>query len=275
MRLQVVKNMVQPDQLNSSQGSDGELVHWKRVKTEGLVIQESQRSGFEVYLDLRSRIMLVRVPEDSLVRAADVADGLVNAMCTYIPVPKSRLFVQRAAMDSRRVEWMVTDAEQVSGLLHRLKEAKEFDAPEHAPYPTPLVPLLEQLTDAVITNLRWIAQWQLDRQHRGRMSHHIRYDRHAWDVLHARFVEATDDAAMLSKFARFFDLVGLMNPHVTLYLNEVDPLTQHDQLHDRRWDASRRVLYHLQEEATRLGRDIVDSYGTPAQRKADLGPPQK
>lgn len=272
MRLQVLKNTVQQDRLNPPAGEEGELVYWKRVRSEGAAVKGDVRHLFDVLLDLRSRILTVRMDEHQAIAAAEVADGLVNAMCAYIPVPKSRLFIQRAVTDRTHVEWMVTDAIQVSGLLHRLKEAKEFDALTEAPYPKPLVPLLDRLVQAVISNMRMMSQWQVDRQYTGRMSYYIRFDRHDWDVLHPRFVESTDDATMLARFAQFFDLVQLMNPIVGLYLSRVGPTEHFEPWKDQEVNAAVGTLRHFQDDAERLGHAIIEAYGTPTARNADLGP---
>lgn len=272
MRLRIVKNVVQPDRINAANGEEGELVAWKRLKTEGQTLLNDRQLPFVLLLDMRSRLMQVRVDPNPDVAAVEVADGLVNAMCSYVPVPRSSLFIQRAVTDRTQVEWMVTDAVQVSGLLHRLKEAKEFDAPTTPPFPEPFRPIVKQLVDAVIRNMRIMAGWQRDTEYEGRFLYYHRFETHVWEMLRERFIAGTDDPEVLASFAKFFDLVALMEPQLQILLRLDHKASPRVHWVGEGAEAAQGILRHAQDQAERLGHHILRAYGTAEQQKESLGP---
>lgn len=275
MRLQILRNIVQEDNLNPPDGQEGELIWWKRVKSDGTVETQREQQGFEVILDLRSRLMQVRVKETRDIGAVEVAEALVSKMCEFVAVPRSRLFVQRAVTNGASVEWIVSDAVQVSGLLHRVKEAKEFEAPARPPYPAPLVPILEHLIDAVIENVRMMYQWEQDNK-KHEPPHYIRVGTHVWETLKTQFLELTDNPRMRGDFAQFFDYVMVFRSATDVLKSSPlrpggsgDYVTRTDQAIFSAAEASAGFVL---QDATQLGARLVEAYGTDNQKKADRGP---
>lgn len=272
MNVEILKNTVQKDNVNPADASEGELVHWKRIRSKGVAWNGDERAEFDVILEMRGRLMQVRLAEQKGLTAVEVGEGLVNKMCTFIAVPRSRLFVARPATSLNGAEWMVSDPEHVSGLLHRLAEEKVFEVPASAPYPAPLVEILEKLIDSVAENTRSMYIWQ-EHHNRSQPVYNLDLRTHVWEVLRPRFLELTDDPDMQANFAKFFDYVPMYAASVKTLLDSEPRSFQEQITNPRRSPAAtaQATINWSHQDATQLGLRLIQRYGNEEQKKKGIG----
>lgn len=210
MDLQILTNQVEQDRLNPSKDDSERLdvVQWKRIVAKGIATENQAQTKFTVLLDLRSRLLRVLTKEEAPgCNAADIAQALMYEMASYTMEPSSRLGAPNAN-DVSKAEWIVRDADHVSGLLHRLGEAKRFPARTEPPHPPGYDDVRSVLLDATDENLLAMFAWDKRRQNPGRLNWRPPFNTHDWDVLRDRYLPLEDDLQLFRQFARFFGQVA-------------------------------------------------------------------
>jgi hypothetical protein len=266
MRICLVNNRVEQDRINPPPpADDGDLVAWKRVASTGYVKEGPVRHDFSLTLDLRARLMQVACEG---VAAGRVGDALIHKMGEFILVPRSRLFMPSGSIGSQRFEWIVADAVHVSGLLHRLKEVKEFDEPQGPPLPPGLAAVRTRLLDSVAENTAKMKGWQEHRQQR-QLLYYVRFDPHAWDLLRGEFLTLTDDPVLQHDFARFFAGVEGWERATQTLFDSPSPFEDPNPTRTVMGPAhGAHAWMNIQgDEAYRLGSQIVERYGTKEQQQ--------
>ena len=205
MQITIHKNSLQRDSLNPPDEADGEIVFWKRVKAEGKAMEGKASSTFEIILDLRARLFQVRC--DGNIPASVIAEAVTNEMASYTLLPRRQLLVQRSATPVA-AEWIAHDAEHVSGLLHRLREAKAFEARETPPQPPGLEKLRNALLDSMHDNMLSMRAWRKRRDSPHQLMLLKSFDVYTWDTLRSDFLRLCDDQDLQLAFAKFFDACG-------------------------------------------------------------------
>lgn len=180
--------------------------HYKRTRAWGHAVRERKQLDFEIILDIRARLFSVGPPKGQHLAKADahaVGEAVVNEMAIFVARPIAHLLVP--VEESERAEWIVTDADHVNGLLHRLRERKTFIARPSAPIPRRLREITEHILGAAIENMRqvngtWNGSSNLSTMHVPAI------DLSTWEVNRERFTEWTEDRGTRERFARLFEL---------------------------------------------------------------------
>lgn len=269
MQLEINSIVVQEDNLAETSSDEAELRFWKRVKVKGHAYIEDEAHAFKVILGMRDRLMLVKSQGDPRPEADRIAKGLIYKMCEFITEPTSSLFVRRYRDRSDLSEWMVRDAEHASGLIHRIKEEGKFEAGTEAPTSPLLGDIIEGLVDAVAYTTKSMEEW--DRQFSsGGVPDRLRFETYAWNVHCDQLVELSDNHEMMERFARFFDwaevyqeCVRTLQRNTSLEEIKEPPLTGFS---DSKASGANRKLTSIHSQATGLGKELIEDYGTPTQK---------
>lgn len=213
LRIEILSNHLDRDKLNPGEPDvlRAEVVYWKRVVASGQVKFGGSSGRVQAILDVRARILRVSLTEVQnlgpvalRLELKPVAYGLVNKMAEFAMHRRSDLAMP---FNQDGSEWLVADPEHVSGLLHRLKEAKEFTAPQTAPKPPGHAAVLATLLDAVDENLKAMFAFSKERVYPSNR-YLPPFNGFAWETLRERFLRLEDDSTLVQRFARFFDHVA-------------------------------------------------------------------
>jgi hypothetical protein len=180
--------------------------HFKRTRAYGEAESSQKKLDFEVLLDIRGRLLSVGAPKGQQIskpEALPIGQAIVNEMGIFVARPIAHILVP--AEESERAEWIVTDADHVNGLLHRLKERKTFTARAKPPMPRRLREITEHLLSAAIENMRQV-NWTWNPSSNLSESHVPAIDLSTWEVNRERFTDWTEDREMREQFARLFEL---------------------------------------------------------------------
>lgn len=261
MHVTILTNTLQRDSLNPPEGDDAEIVFWKRVKAKGLArIGKAKPTPFLVILDVRSRLIQVRTEAPHAMPAAEIGQALVDEMASFTLQPTSRNFVEKEG-SAHQAEWMVRDAEHASGLLHRLREGKEFESRKGRRAPG-LDAAYEALLASVNANLLAMHAWQKNRQSPAAGPMFIPFDLFTWQALQARLQELSDDLDLHLKFARFFGYVEIFKSAPTsTYNREPDPPRAVILPYPITPVTPTTVINSIWQEATQLGYKLLMGFG--------------
>lgn len=204
MTLDVTLLRLKPEDDNyKGQGGDD---HFKRTRAWGKAQFEGRAVGFVVILDIRARLFSIKPEEKQELDLSDaraIGSALVNEMGLFVSRPIAQLMIP--ADGTERAEWVVTDADHVNGLLHRLKERKRFTARASAPVPLRLREITEQLIGAALTNLREV-NWCWNDTGNLSPSNVPTLNLSTWEVNRDRFIDWTEDRELRELAARAFEL---------------------------------------------------------------------
>lgn len=260
MHITLLTNTLQRDSLNPPDEDDAEIVFWKRVKAKGMARPEKGKATpFLVILDVRSRLMQVRTEQPFTVGAAEIGQALVDEMASYTLEAVSRNFVEKER-SARQAEWMVRDAEHASGLLHRLREGKEFEWRKGRRAPG-LDAAYAALIESVNANLLAMHAWNKNRQSPAAGPMFIPFDLFTWQTLQTRLQELSDDLELQLKFARFFGYVEIFKAAPTsTYNREPDPPRNGTLPYPITPVTPAVALNRIWPEATQLGYKLLMSF---------------
>lgn len=180
--------------------------HFKRTRAWGAAEMDAKKFEFEVVLDIRARLLSVGAPKGQILAkpvATLIGQAMVNEMGIFVARPIEHLFVR--VEESERAEWIVTDADHVNGLLHRLRERKMFTARASPPMPRRLREITEHLLDAAIENMRQV-NWTWNPSSNLSAYNIPGIDLSTWEVNRERFTDWMEDRETREQFARIFEL---------------------------------------------------------------------
>lgn len=187
-----------------------ELIHFKRLKIDGIVHDGEASGPFTAILDQRARLFHVRTPENSICSSWRIGSAIIHEMGLYLPRPVGHFLMEVQTEDEdanlRFAEWMVLDVDHIGGLLHRIRERKRFSEREAPPVPSRLTELRHELVASVLRNVGRATR-TLDGDGNLRRDVVLQFEHSVWAAHRERFMELAEDHAERSIFAAFFDLV--------------------------------------------------------------------
>lgn len=263
--------------------SAGELLYFKRLRMDGRVEADGVNAKFELVLDLRARILSIGLKGPSPVPPAQIAESVFTEVARYVLGSIGR-DIRVLASDAKRVEYIVRDADHVSGLLHRVQERGDFtahDVHHWPPWPLPLEYMLEDILAVVCTNLEMINELVKTVDGQNSLPTAARFDTVLWEIKRGHFLELCGHDTLSVRVVSFFeqlkalaeltdrlaegDIVVTRN---SIWRKQIDEPSPHQGTVIRARDFYAMADWRRTMENTRqLGITLVRDFGSSEQRK--------
>lgn len=271
VRVRLLPGRVERDRFAG--GSDeGEIQSLKRFKG---VAEARTGNGaperFEVILDLRARILSVgRVDPNSNASPAMVGEGIVQTMGRFLMIPLRSFATRLPDPSNGRSEWLVSDADQALGLLHRVHECKEVAVEDERPNPPALAPLLEGVAVCVHDALKLLEKANQDimMPRRGWIEPFL-FDTAHWQAVEQEVLFLLEDRELAADLVRFHQNLNALDEDIRTIRQHHDPKTGRTGLEDAVGPehAARSHLGYLLDPTQRVGRRVLQNIATPEQRQ--------
>ncbi|HVL49551.1 MAG TPA: hypothetical protein VM889_13425 [Candidatus Thermoplasmatota archaeon] len=271
MHITITKLLAQQDKTRVNDDGEDELEYWKRVTARGIAEENGSTHHFELILDRRAGLLTVGPRKDQPSgNAQRIAEAIVREMGAFVARPIGHLVIPAESPDpASRSEWIVTNADHVSGLLHRVKEQKRFSARKATPTPAHLRGMVESLVNDVIANLRAVERIFNDHDNLDR-SEVLVVETTAWDVHRESYLQESDDMRQKERLARFFERVRQLGRFWDIAIQGARERPDYSAAAPGHLiglaGSAMRELRRARDDVRRWGREIAREYGTPNQK---------